>query len=215
MTDGSALEAAISAERFGRYVTWADGDRIRALELYGLNIRLSEALYPLLQMLEVVLRNRIHAVLSEAFHPGWFRGDGFLIVPHQITQVTIAVSELARETKDATPSGIVAALSFSFWTTMLGPSYEVLWQTHLNLIGRRPDGTGLRRKDFSGPLTPIRILRNRIAHHEPILAWNLAQHHAAMRRLIQWLSPGAAAWCFDLDRFAAICPTPRIKLFGD
>jgi hypothetical protein len=51
----------------------------------------------------------------------------------------------------------------------------------------------LRRKDFSGPLTPIRILRNRIAHREPILAWNLARHHAAMRRLIQWLSPGAAA----------------------
>lgn len=98
---------------------------------------------------------------------------------------------------------------------MLGPAYENLWQMHLHRIGRRQGGGGLRRKDFSGPLTPIRILRNRIAHHEPILGWNLPQHHEAMRRLTGWLSPGAAAWCFELDRFRAVYPVVRIKLVGD
>jgi hypothetical protein len=215
VTDVSAFEAAISAERFGRYLDWAGGDRDRALDLYALNIRLSEALYPPLQMLEVVLRNRIHGILSEAYQPCWFREDGFLIVAHQVIQIATATAELARETKEPTASGTVAALTFSFWTTMLGPAYENLWQMHLHRIGRRQDGGGLRRKDFSGPLTPIRILRNRIAHHEPILGWNLPQHHEAMRRLTGWLSPGAAAWCFDLDRFGAICPVARIKLVGD
>ena len=109
MTDIASFEAAISAERFGRYLDWASGDRDQALDLYALNIRLSEALYPPLQMLEVVLRDRIHA----------------------------------------------------------------------------------------------------------ILAWNLPQHHEAMRRLTGWLPPGAAAWCFALDRFGAVYPRERIKLAGD
>jgi hypothetical protein len=215
VTDDFSPETALSADRFGRYLGWADGDRVRALDLYALNIRLSEALYPPLHMLEVVLRNRIHTVLSEAFHPDWLRQDAVVVIPHQATQLATAVAELARDTKEPTPSAMVAALTLSFWTTMLGPSYENLWQQHLHRIGRRADGKGLRRKDFSGPLTPIRILRNRIAHHEPILAWNLAQHHDAMIRLTGWLAPGAAVWCFTLDRFAEVCPAERIRLLND
>ncbi|HBK05085.1 MAG TPA: hypothetical protein DDZ81_04390 [Acetobacteraceae bacterium] len=213
--DDAALEAALSADRFGRYLAWAGGDRARALDLYALNIRLSEALYPSLQMLEVVLRNRIHAIMSEAIAPDWLLRDDTLLVPHQAMQIATAVSELGRDTKAPTPSGIVAALTFSFWTTMLGPSYENLWQTHLHRIGRRRDGKGLRRKDFSAPLTPIRILRNRIAHHEPVLSWNLPGHHQAMHRLTGWLSPGAATWCFTFDRFVAVCPSTRIGLLNN
>jgi hypothetical protein len=215
VTDGFSLESALSADRFGRYLAWAGGDRTRALDLYALNIRLSEAFYPALQMLEIALRNRIHAVLSEAFQPEWFWKEGFLAVPHQATQLATAVAELGREDKEPTASRIVAALTFSFWTTMLGPTYENLWQQHLHRIGRRPDGKGLRRKDFTAPLTPIRILRNRIAHHEPVLAWNLPQHHEAMLRLTGWLSPRAAIWCLALDRFTAVYPPARIDLLND
>ena len=215
MNGEEPLETALSAERFGRYLGWAGGDRGRARELYALNIQLSEALYPSLHMLEVVLRNRIHAVLAEAIQPNWFQAPGFLALPNQVSQVAMAASELKRDGKDLTPSGIVSAVTFSFWTTMLGPKYDTLWQTHLHRIGRQRSGRGLRRKDFAGPLTPIRILRNRIAHHEPILGWHLPQHHETIHRLTGWLSPTAAAWCFELDRFVATYPLVRILLLGD
>ena len=215
MSGPGSLEDALSHERFGRYVAWAGGDRDRALELYALNIRVSEALYPPLQMLEVVLRNRIHTVLSEARQPAWFTEDGFLRVPHQAGQIATATEELLREKKEPTPAGIISALTFSFWTTMLGPAYETLWQTDLHRIGRREDGKGLRRKDFSGPLTPIRLLRNRIAHHEPILAWNLGAHHAAMVRITFWLSASAAFWCEGLDRFRQTYPSERLRLLSE
>jgi hypothetical protein len=206
------LEVALSLERFGRYLAWAGGDRTQALDLYALNIRLSEALYTPLQMLEVALRNRIHAVLSASVQPRWFERPGLLAVPHQNEQVAEALADLTRERKDPTPGRVVAALTFSFWTTMLGAPYENLWQTDLHRIGRRHDGKGLRRKDLSSPLTPIRLLRNRIAHHEPILAWNLPKHHNAMLRITGWLSPAAAAWCRALDRFDQVHPTERITL---
>lgn len=212
MIEGERLEEALSLERFGRYLAWAGGDRARALELYALNTRVSEALYTPLQMLEVALRNRIHLILSAARQPRWFEEDGFLIVPHQNDQVAEALADLVRDKKEPTPGRVVAALTFSFWTAMLGTPYENLWQTSLHHIGRREDGKGLRRKDLSGLLTPIRVLRNRIAHHEPILAWNLPKHHGAMLRITGWLSPAAAAWCRTLDRFDQVHPPERIEL---
>lgn len=212
MTEDEQLEAALSLERFARYLAWAGGDRVRALELYALNTRLSEALYTPLQMLEVALRNRIHSVLSVARHPRWFEDEGFLVAPNQTEQVAEALSELAREKKEPTPGRVVAALTFSFWTAMFGTVYETLWQQDLHRIAQRADGKRLRRKDFSSPLTPIRVLRNRIAHHEPILGWNLPKHHDAMLRLTGWLSPAAAAWSRTLDRFDAVYPSEGVVL---
>jgi hypothetical protein len=67
-----ALEQALSLERFARYLAWAAGDRSRAIALYTLNTRLSESLYIPIQMLEIALRNRIHAVMSAALHDHWY-----------------------------------------------------------------------------------------------------------------------------------------------
>ena len=212
MSDAENLEEALSLERFGRYLAWAGHDRGRALRLYALNTRLSEALYTPLQMLEVALRNRIQAVMSDARQPRWFEEPGTLAIPQQNEQLIEAMADLARGRKEPTPGRIVAALPFSFWTAMLGTRYENLWQTDLHRIGRRKDGKGLRRKELSGPLTPIRLLRNRIAHHEPILAWNLAKHHDAMLEITDWRSPAAAAWCRMLERFDQVHPAGKIEL---
>ena len=116
--------------------------------------------------------------------------------------------------KEPTPGRIVAALTFSFWTAMFGKDYETLWQTTLHRIGR-PDGKGLKRKDFSGPLAPIRTLRNRIAHHEPIITWDLPKHHGRIIELTGWLSPSAAEWCAAHSRFLEVYPSGGITLHRD
>ena len=206
------LEQALSLERFSRYMSWAGGDRRRALDLYALNTRLSEALYVPLQVLEVALRNRVHAVLAEHKGCRWFEEPDLLIGPYQREQVTAALLDLARQRKEATPGRVVAALTLSFWTTMLGKPYENLWQTDLHRIARREDGKGLTRKSLSVPLTPIRLLRNRIAHHEPILFWDLEKHHSAILQITVWLSPAAASWCRSLDRFSQVFPSERLVL---
>lgn len=199
------MEEALSLERFGRYLSWAGGNRDRALQLYALNTQLSEALYIPLQMLEVALRNRIHSVMSAARKDEcWFQDDRVITLPHQRRQVTEALNELAKAKKVATPGRVVAALTFSFWTAMFGRPYENLWQMHLHRIARRPDGRGLRRKDLAGELTLIRHLRNRVAHHEPILHCDLPARHANVVKITGWLSPEAAAWCKELDRFPEV-----------
>jgi hypothetical protein len=207
------LELALSLERFGRYLAWAGRDRERAIELYTLNTRISESLYIPLQSLEVALRNRIHVVMAEGLgDEAWFQQAGVLLNDRQPDQLTKAVEDLKAVNKMPTPGRIVAALSFGFWTAMFGPHYEGLWRTTLHRIAAKPDGKRLRRKDFSTPLTPIRSIRNHIAHHEPIITWDLPGIHKRMVELTRWLSPAAATWCRENDRFDQVYPAERILL---
>jgi hypothetical protein len=194
-------------------LSWAQGDRARAIELYTLNTRISESLYTPFQALEVSLRNRIHVVMTEALgNEGWFHQVGVLLNDRQPGQLAKAIEDLRAVNTAPTPGRIVAALSFGFWTAMFGPDYEGLWRATLHRIAAKPDGARLSRKDFSGPLTPIRTIRNRVAHHEPIITWDLRKHHRKMVELIRWLSPAAAAWCRENDRFEQVYPAERISI---
>lgn len=206
------LEEALSLERFSRYIAWAAGDKERALYLYSLNTALSEALYTPLQMLEVTIRNRFHTVLTEAMHENWFDEPGFLVASRQPDQLTKAKEDLQEDGKDPTPGRIVAALTFGFWSAMVSPHYEALWQKTLHKVACKEDGKGLTRKDFSRPLTQIRILRNRVAHHEPIIWWNLPKHYQNMLQLTRWLSPDAADWSIHHSRFEEVYPDEPIAL---
>lgn len=209
------LEKALSYERFARYLAWAGGDRARALSLYTLNALLSESLYVSMQMLEVTLRNRIHTVMADKHGEDWFKDDALVTLAHQQDQVMKAIEDVVKDGKAPTPGRVVAALTFSFWTTMLSPAYDTLWQTTLHKIGRKTDGKGLRRKDFSSPLSPVRTLRNRVAHHEPIIAWNLLSHRQKIGTMIEWLSPPAAEWVSQNCRFFSIYPEQRIILHSE
>lgn len=208
----ASLEEALSLERFSKYLAWAEGDRTRAIALYTLNAELSEALYTPLQMLEVTLRNRIHTVMGEAFRPDWYDLAEHQLNPRQVEMISKAKQDLTDERKDHAPARVVAALTFGYWTSMLGGAYENLWQERLNAIARRENGKGLRRKEFARPLTPIRALRNRIAHHEPIISWDLPKQYENIVQLTAWLSPPAAAWTLEHCRFPALYPATGIRL---
>lgn len=208
------ISDALSLERFSRYLAWAGGDEAAALEFYALNTLLSEALYTPLHMLEVCLRNRIHTEMAQHSHVTWFNDHGFLQVARQREQLEKAYKDLTAKDRDPTPGDIVATLTFSFWTSMISPSYQDLWQARLNRIARTRDGKGLKRSQLADPLGRIRLLRNRIAHHEPILHWNLPKHYAAIVEITGWLSPAAAAWCQSYSRFEEVYPPERIILQG-
>ncbi|MFN3353817.1 MAG: hypothetical protein ACK4Z5_09445 [Brevundimonas sp.] len=209
--DADAVEAALSLERFARYVAWAENDRERAVALYTLNTQVSEALYVPLQALEVALRNRIHTVMTDAHGAGWFQPEAGHVTDRQAEQVGAAITELTEAGKPIEDGRVVAALTFSFWTSMFGREQDDLWKRTLHRIATR-DGRYLSRKDFATRLTQVRLLRNRIAHHEPILYWNLPKLHQAMLEMTRWLSPAMDDWRGTVDRFADVHPAERLAL---
>lgn len=205
------LEADFSAERFERYLEWANRDKAYAFQLYALNTALSEVLYSPIHMLEVALRNRFHTVLSERYGTDWFEQPA-LLSENLRTQIEKAKADLSNDKRDHSPGRIVAAVTFGFWTQFLGVEYDTLWQTTTHKIAAKPDGKGVSRKEFAGHLTRIRILRNRIAHHEPIIYWDLCKHHEHIMTLTEWLSSAAATWSRHHSRFDEVFPKAGINI---
>lgn len=194
------LEQALSLERFGTYLEWAEQNRDLALQLYALNTAVSESLYTPLQMLEVALRNRVHSVLSARIAPDWYRLRE-VVGQRSAEDVRVVEGKLRYGRESVTSSDTVAALSLGFWTSLFGRHQEELWQVHLHGIAMREDGKGVTRKAFSRPLNDVRQLRNRVAHHEPIIARDLQGEYERILQLTNWLSAPAAEWVSAHSRF--------------
>ena len=165
---------------------------------------LSEALYPTLQSVEVVLRNTIHEAARQHFgREDWF--DDTTIVNHRndIVNLTKAKETLRRTNKALEPSRIIAELGFGFWTSMLDRRYErILWPRLIHdafpYVPRR-----LRtRSTLSRRFHHIRQLRNRVFHHEPVWHWkDLARRHREILEAIAWVEPDVCKLVLSIDRF--------------
>lgn len=207
------FEDALSNERFGSYMDSAQGDREKALALYALNAQVSAALYIPLQVLEVALRNRFHHHLSEAYGESWYDRHGVITHAFQRYKIAEAQLELARERRPLEPGRVIAGLTFGFWTACLSGSYdERLWRKGGLAKAFTAGGEKPKRGKVNDLLNPIRKLRNRIAHHEPILYWNLPKHHANIMLLTRWLVPIAADWCEAHSTFEEVFDPDLAKM---
>ena len=91
---------------------------------------------------------------------------------------------------------MVPELSFGFWTSLIAKRYEKLyWVPYLHKCF---PGAVERKLDASGNLKVIAVdlrkLRNRIAHHEPIIDFDLAKEYAQIIETISWICPTTSAW---------------------
>ena len=176
--DTQAFIDALSQARFDRYLGFADGDQQRAVELYSANVGLSQAFYVPLHAVEIALRNRINDCLAPAHGERWFDRDAFKKLDHQGDQLEELYERLAAQKLDPSPGQVVSGLTFGYWTQLLSSTYDELWQTELKEIARDDRGKRMSRKALHVPLTNLRNLRNRIAHYEPIITWDLGKRHA-------------------------------------
>jgi hypothetical protein len=209
-TNLATIERYVSSERLAANVHYARGDPWVAIRLYERNIEISEALYGVIQALEITLRNAIHNNLSEHLGgPGWYEIFGF----EESERKT--VDEACRKVLDrpaALTSGrVLAELTFAFWGRLFSGSYEkTLWVPHLRKIF--PLKLQDRRSQIRARLLQLKTLRNRIAHHERLLCGrqNVRQDYADILEMIGWISPTMRLWvestnCCE-ERFAKPLP---------
>jgi hypothetical protein len=197
-TNLAELEIRLSDDRLKPYRMSVGGDNERAIRLYEQNTLLAESLYGILQGLEVALRNSIHARLSAGFgRTDWW--NAVQLKTEQAMMLRSAEESLQRAGKPLEASRIVAELSFGFWTGLTGPRYSDLWRDHLvKIFPRRP----LQRADVQLRLNSIRKLRNRIAHHEPILFGGQLQRYVnQIFDTLSWISPVTARWVRSKNSF--------------
>jgi hypothetical protein len=200
------LVAVLSADRFSTYQQWAGQDDALARRLYTFNVQLSAALYGPLHMFEVALRNVVDGQLTARKGPGWLDDNNVLRTPYQQQCVTAARANLVREGKQATHGQMVAELNFGFWSSLFGRQSHHLWQDLRPIFQTK----GIQRPMIAAHLKDFRILRNRVAHYEPILGLPLAQRYADITTMTGWLSASAATWINQTSTWAQIYPAVPI-----
>ncbi len=230
----SDLERGLSKARLQPYrnVTANDTD---ALCMYMRNMELSYGLYPVLQSVEVALRNGIHDAGVQAFQAAdWFRDSAILpLKPREQRILETARDNVwdaqgcdvraIRQGRIAAPplpavDDHIAALTFGFWTGMMNAPYtNLIWNTRpgkidLAQVAFKYAGRNNRK---SIPIflivNRLRLLRNRISHHEPILnrppPLNVAHQEAL--QILQWISPSMHSIVMMTDPFPKLWGQPN------
>jgi hypothetical protein len=198
-----AIERLLSLERLSRYTLLGNGDRAEAIRLYEWNTRVSEAFYTPLQGLEVCLRNSLSLELIAHLGANWYENQHGLF-EHPLTEMLAnATQSLERDGKDINLGRMVAELNFGFWVSVLAPRYDTtLWRPCLRkAFPNRP--RGMERKDIHKALNALRRLRNRVAHHEPIVHRDLKRDHDLIVSLLSCACPHTATWVKSQSRVIA------------
>ncbi|GAA1880408.1 hypothetical protein GCM10009687_55860 [Asanoa iriomotensis] len=107
---------------------------------------------------------------------------------------------------DGKPGHVVAALPFGFWVGLVsagrGRNYEtMLWRPAIHRAFPHYRGP---RPPVHQRLETLRLLRNRIAHHEPIHSRHLAADYGSLLSVAGWLSPAFEGWIKSTSRIPAL-----------
>lgn len=202
------LEKHFSTERMGRYRAKRDGDVIKAANDYSSNLLLAEAMFPMLNILEIALRNGVHARLTKLYHQEdwWERWVDTRLFSYQNRAVNDAKNKLRKRHENQTPDKLIAELTFGFWCSLFNADFQnTLWKDLRLIFANCPRQTRQRNK-ISPALNQIRSLRNRTFHHEPLL-WltpSLLEQHATGLMIINWIDPQLRQWLGNHDRLSVI-----------
>lgn len=218
------IEHILSSERLQKYVVACNGDTRKAMALYRLNLRVSQEMFVIVSCFEVALRNAIDEVLTCRFNADWLRdsvsaGGIFSSVNVGKTRniISKAYHELQRH-NSYVPSKLLSAMEFGVWKYMFSPiQYRATGQCLLRVFPNKPRSTAQCQYNNTyifNELDKINSLRNRIAHHEPIIFVTgnanadtsyIMNEYQKIHTLFSWMNIDSHSLLFGLDHVNAIC----------
>lgn len=201
----TGLPASISAARFATYLAAAGSDPAKGVRLYTWNVELAGSFWGPMQAVEVCLRNAVQSEMAVLFgRADWWHDPATDLHFRHREQVDAAVATVTRRLHSPTPGDVVAELSFGFWTGLLGSTnrYEQrFWTPGVRRAFPRYHG---RRNDLLGRVDRVRLLRNRIAHHEPIFDRNSRLDYDTILTVAGWLNHDTQRWIATQSRVNAV-----------
>jgi hypothetical protein len=157
---------------------------------------------------EVVTRNAISEALTDVYGTDWPWSHPFeLSLPSSHPPAYNPRRDLQQvRAKHTTTGKVIADLKFVFWQKMFTARHDGrLWQHQILSLfpnSAESDPKKLRQRLYDD-LDHIRALRNRIAHHEPIVTRNLADDLGRMLELVALRSTETNAWLVAIEEASA------------
>ncbi|MHB8286207.1 MAG: hypothetical protein ACYDD1_16240 [Caulobacteraceae bacterium] len=205
------LPEAISGPRFATYLRVCGNDHAAALAFYHWNLEVSAAFMVPLQICEVAVRNGVVEAIELVHGSNWPWSNGFirsLPVPRDPRHYNPATNLRAVGANQPTVGKVVADLNFAFWEKIFTRGQDGrLWAPHFRqAFPGAPAALSITaaRAQAHSALFGIRLLRNRIAHHEPIFTRDLPRDYAVLRRMIAWRRPAVAEWTDKIERVSGL-----------
>ncbi len=203
---GRWVEAWLSAPRFGVYLATAGADRSLALNLCEWNATITAAFQHDLAHLEVALRNAYDTAIVANTKAG---AKHWTLAAHRLFPITWRTAQNGtridsnRAPRDqiyhavteagpgAPPGKIIAELSFGFWRYLsIAAHHHPLWIPYLH----KAFTPGTSRQTVNRPIGRLHKLRNRVAHHEPLLRQDLISRYDDLLTLTGLISPDLRAY---------------------
>ncbi|WP_329449341.1 Abi family protein (plasmid) [Streptomyces sp. NBC_01426] len=238
------LEPLISRPRLAPYIAATTSPQA-AMELYLWNVRVSAAFAEVIALTEIILRNAMADQLAAAYGTAWYAQAelfddrtirGFHSTWRNINMPTDPkTGKPEAKTLRTVPAGkLVAESTFGCWVNLLdkggtrgeGPyrknvDYDsTLWRKSLHKAF--PNSGGKRTTVFT-TASHVRSLRNRAAHHEPLIdgvplpgqtdrrgrtrRLTLTDAHADVLRLVEYIDKHVATWLGQTSRVPELLRT--------
>jgi hypothetical protein len=205
------LNSVFSTKRLSTYLVETNSSD-QVLTKYNSNIMLSEAMIPTLHYLEICLRNRINQVLRRHYSSSWLMAPSNpqLISEKDVKKINEIISKIERGNKiEVAHDDVVAQMTFGFWSSFFHRKYDpLIWHRKDTFKIVFPNLSRIHRKRsyVEDRIIKIKMLRNRIAHHEPV--WNLKTSildiNSMCYELIEAISYDAINMLKMIDRFPKV-----------
>ncbi len=166
-----------------------------------------------LHICEVVIRNAVSDALTAVYGDRWPWSPGFersLLNPTRgySPKRDLTTIRMAQQTTGK----VIPELKFVFWQTMFTGRHDFrLWTPHLRRVLPNLDrhkSVAALRSEIYDDLDHIRLLRNRIAHHEPIFRRSLVEDFSKVAALIRFRCQLTADWTIQRQRVTSYLAQP-------
>ena len=170
--NNSQFYTAISIPRFRRYFWACNYNRKLAERLYRVNLRLSQKMYAVIGLFEIILRNSIDRHFIPIKGPLWLEEavmpNGYLDISPGCEVAFHSVHEAIHHLgSEYTHDGLISRLTLGFWAYQFSRTeFAASGSTLLQIFPNRPHG--MPQKEMFKNLVRINDTRNKIAHYEPI-----------------------------------------------
>lgn len=192
--DLQQLELLLSKERL---IYYTKINLLATIKEYERNTLVAEQFYGILQGAEIALRNSVHNVMTIGLaHSDWYTYVSWDAL--ESDALDRARDNLIKRNKAISPGGIVSELTFGFWTKLTSARYEkLLWVPYIH---KAFPVITTNRKGLNTRLHRLLELRNRIAHHERIVHFDLRTEYNQIIETIRWICPTTAIWIDETNR---------------
>jgi len=198
------LPNVISSPRFATYLQAKNNNIEQALALYRWNLEVSAAFMGPLHLCEVAIRNGISDGIETIHGNNWPWSQGFVrSLPSPRRGYSPKFDLQQTSSRHNTSGQVISDIKFAFWGRILTRRFDrSLWEGEFfNVFPNASQKAGLvvARENCRNEVEKIRLLRNRIAHHEPIFNRNVQDELARILKLVEWRNPTAAIWLSNIE----------------